>query len=235
MSMTALWALLVMGGFAIQPPGRFHGDEPVARDGESWLALHFDGNAALLVATTLKVRAVHDELLDEAGARSGLEVSSQEGDQVVAYLRGSGLKSGAIESAVVASRDPDTAGLPYALTFQGRPHLLSSQCDETPRDEPAQQPRPRFDCRIELRMGGRAQALSRLTGYREPGAGAISLGDDASPVLLFAGDLDRDGKLDLIFNTTDHYNVSRPTLFLSSQAKPGELLGEVARYESVGC
>ena len=84
-------------------------------------------------------------------------------------------------------------------------------------------------------MGGRAQALSRLTGYLEPGAGAISLGDDASPVLLFAGDLDRDGKLDLIFNTTDHYNVSRPTLFLSSQAKSGELLGEVAHYESVGC
>ena len=51
-----------------------------------------------------------------------------------------------------------------------------------------------------------------------------SLGDDASPTLLFAGDLDRDGKLDLIFDTTDHYNVRRPTLFLSSQAAPANCL-----------
>lgn len=233
MSMTTLWALLAMGGFAIQPPGQFHGDEPVARDGESWLALHADGNGALLAATTLKVRAVHDEVLDEAGARTGLEVSSQDGDKVLAYLRGDGLKSGAVESAVVASKDPDIAGLPYELDFRGQLHHLSSQCEESPRDDLAQQ--PRFDCRIELRTGDRVQALSRLTGYRELQASTMSLGDDASPVLVFAGDLDRDGKLDLIFNTTDHYNVSRPTLFLSSQSKPGELLHEVAQYESVGC
>lgn len=233
MSMTTLWALLVVGGFAIQPPGQFHGDEPVARDGESWLALHVDGDGALLVATTLKVGAVHDEVLDEAGARTGLEVSSQDGDGVIAYLRGDGLKAGAIEPAAVASMDPDTAGLPYELTFRGQLHRLSSHCEELPRDVPAQQ--PRFDCRIELRTGDHAQVLSKLNGYREPQATRISLGDDASPVLLFAGDLDRDGKLDLIFNTTDHYNVSRPTLFLSSQSGSGELLHEVAWYESVGC
>ena len=239
MSMSTLWALLVVGGFAIQPPGQFHGDEPVARDGESWLALHVDDNRALLVATALKVSAVHDEILDEAGARTGLEVSSQDGNGVIAYLRGDGLKAGAIDSAVVASMDPVTAGLPYELTFRGQLYRLSSHCEELPRDARAQQDalaqQPQFDCRIELRTGDHAQVLSQLSGYREPQATTMSLGDDASPTLLFAGDLDRDGKLDLIFNTTDHYNVSRPTLFLSSQSKPGELLHEVAQYESVGC
>lgn len=233
MSMTALWALLLAGGFAIQPPGQFHGDEPIARDGESWLALHVDGNEALLVATTLKVRAVRDELLDEADARTGLEISSPNDDRVIAYLRGDALKAGAIEAAAVASMDHRAAGLPYELTFRGQPHTLSSHCEQQPRDAAAQQ--PQFDCRIELRTGGHAQALSKLTGYREHRAATMSLGDDASPALIFAGDLDRDGKLDLIFNTTDHYNVSRPTLFLSSQSRPGELLHEVARYESVGC
>lgn len=233
MSMTTLWALLLAGGFAIQPPGQFHGDEPVARDGESWLALQVDGNGALLVATTLKVRAVHDEVLDEAGARTSLEVSSQDGDGVIAYLRGAGLKAGAIEPAAVASMDPAAAGLPYEVIFRGQLHRLYSHCEQQPRDAHAQQ--PQFDCRIELRTGDHAQVFSRLSGYREPQAATVSLGDDASPALLFAGDLDRDGKLDLIFNTTDHYNVSRPTLFLSSQSRPGELLHEVARYESVGC
>ena len=82
---------------------------------------------------------------------------------------------------------------------------------------------------------GREQVLVRMDGYAESAGAAPLLGDDAMPALLFAGDLDRDGELDLLFDTTDHYNVSRPALFLSSQAGPGELLGEAARYESVGC
>ena len=65
--------------------------------------------------------------------------------------------------------------------------------------------------------------------------GTMRLGDDAMPRLLFAGDLDRDGRLDLIFDITDHYNVSRPTLFLSSGAADGKPLRAAARYESVGC
>jgi hypothetical protein len=233
MSMTALWALLVVGGFAIQPPGQFHGDEPVARDGESWLALHVDGNRALLVATMLKIRAVHDEVLDEAGTRTGQEVSSQDDDKVIAYLRGAGLKPGAIEPAAGASMDRDIAGLPYELTFRGRLHRLSSHCERQPRDAHAQQ--PQFECRIVLHAGGKSQVLYTLAGYHEHQATTMSLGDDASPALVFAGDLDRDGKLDLIFNTTDHYNVSRPTLFLSSQSGSEELLHAVAWYESVGC
>jgi hypothetical protein len=233
MSMTTLWALLVVGGFAIQPPGQFHGDEPIAHDGESWLALHVDGNEASLVATTLKVRAVRDELFDETDALTGLEISSPDDDRVIAYLQGTSLRPGMIEAAAVASMDQGAAGLPYELTFRDQLYHLSSHCEQQSRDVHAQQ--PQFDCRIELRTGGHAQVLSKLTGYRENQAATMSLGDDASPVLIFAGDLDRDGKLDLIFNTTDHYNVSRPTLFLSSQSKSGELLHEVARYESIGC
>jgi hypothetical protein len=35
------------------------------------------------------------------------------------------------------------------------------------------------------------------------------------PSILFAGDLDRDGKLDFLVSTATHYNVSETTLFLS--------------------
>lgn len=233
MSVTTLWALLVAGGFAIQPPGQFHGDEPVARDGERWLALRVDGDAAALVATTLEVRAVRDELLDESDQRSGLEVSSQDDDKVIAYLRGSGLKAGVIESATVGSMNPDVAGLPYEITFRAQRYRLASECDKAPRDAKAEQ--RQFDCRIVLHADGRTQTLSELTGYYEYQAATMSLSDEGGAVLLFAGDLDQDGKLDLVFDTTDHYNVSRPTLFLSSQAGPGELLREAARYQSVGC
>lgn len=228
-----LWPLLVAGGFAIQPPGEFHGNEPVARDGERWLALRVDGNDAALIATTVGVRAVEDQLVDESGERTGLEVSSPGGDKVIAYLRGSGLKAGAVERATVASMDSDGARLPYELTFRAQHYRIASDCNKQPRAAMAEQ--LQFDCRIVLHGGGKAQVLSTLTGYYEHQATTMSLSDDGGAVLLFAGDLDHDGKLDLIFDTADHYNVSRPTLYLSSPARPDELLHQVAQYQSVGC
>lgn len=54
--------------------------------------------------------------------------------------------------------------------------------------------------------------------------------------LRWAGDLDRDGKLDLILNLGGHYTQTRLALYLSSAAKDGELVGLVARWDaSCGC
>lgn len=54
--------------------------------------------------------------------------------------------------------------------------------------------------------------------------------------LRWAGDLDRDGQLDLIYNLAGHYTETRLALYLSSAAKPGELVGLVARWDgSCGC
>jgi hypothetical protein len=85
-----------------------------------------------------------------------------------------------------------------------------------------------------LADGYRRQVLFALDAGRRDD-GSLMLGDDASPALLFAGDLDRDGHLDLILDATDHYNVGRPTLYLSSPARDGELVRRVAVNESVGC
>ena len=232
--------LLLGSAFALQPPGQFHGDEPVARDGERWLALRVDGDNAALVTTTLAVRAVEDPTVDAAGQRSGLAVSSADDGSVVMYLRGSGLRDGRIERAQVG---PGTGSLPYAIGFRGQRYRLDARCDATPfRHVDAQ---AHYACRIVFDDGARAQTLAAMTGYYEVGATTISLGDDASPRLLFAGDLDRDGKLDLIFDTSDHYNKSRQTLFLSTPALPdGEVLDgmprdgmlrEVAHQEALGC
>lgn len=53
--------------------------------------------------------------------------------------------------------------------------------------------------------------------------------------LLWAGDLDGDGKLDFYADVSDHYNSSMPTLFLSSEAKKGKLVKDVAGIRTVGC
>lgn len=229
MSLTLMLPLLLGAGYALQPPGQFHRGEPVARDGEHWLALRVDGDDAALVATRLVVRAVEDPLVDADGERSGLEVSSADAGAALMYLRGNALQPGRIERA---SFDDGGDAWPFAIRFQGRPFRIERECAPQPRDTDAAQ--LQFDCAIVLHAAAGRQVLVEMSGYNEAD-GTLVIGDAAMPQLLFAGDLDRDGRLDLIFDTTGHYNVSRPTLLLSSLAAPGALLGVAAHYRSVGC
>jgi hypothetical protein len=53
--------------------------------------------------------------------------------------------------------------------------------------------------------------------------------------LVWAGDLDRDGKLDLYVDVTQHYDVSERRLFLSAPARRGRLVKEVVAFVTGGC
>lgn len=228
---------LSIAGYAIQPPGQFHGGETVALDGEPWLALRVDADDAALLPAVLRVSAVEDPLVDAPGERTGAAVSSTAPDDAIRmFLRGPALVAGIVEQARMDMTDGDGRyRLERALAFRGARYRLRSEC--TPRGVAPVAGQFQFDCRIVLRElhSRREQLLAAMDGYASGPGEHAWLGDDAAPALLFAGDLDRDGELDLLFDTTDHYNVSRPALFLSSQARPGELLREVARHEATGC
>ncbi len=79
--------------------------------------------------------------------------------------------------------------------------------------------------KLVLTFGASNQVLYSLAGC----------GDDAGWSLIWAGDLDGDGKLDLYVNVTQHYNVSERKLFLSSQAQKGQLVKEIAEFVTTGC
>ncbi|MFC0679500.1 hypothetical protein ACFFGH_16810 [Lysobacter korlensis] len=224
--------------FALQPPGTFHGGEPVARDGERWLALHVSADDAALIETTLEVRAVEDALLDAPGERSGREVASRlEESGIVTYLRGPGLHAGPVVQAQRSTDTTDQAGAPptTTLTLLARHYRIERRCGPA-RTAQADDPEQLL-CRFVLGDGRTEQVLFEAPAYLEPQGegGAPVIVSDATAEVLFAGDLDRDGRLDLILDATDHYNVSRPTLLLSTQAQRGQIVGQAAQYESVGC
>lgn len=231
-----MWLLLSFalgGAHALQPPGQFHGGEPVARHGERWFALTADADGARLTRTRLQVKTVVDALLDADGQATGQAVSSADaGDDLVTYLRGSGLHAGPVTQAVSVDGQGDDGGLPARmLRFGGRDYRIATRCEADRATANL------YRCSIDLIDGERRQTLVAMSGQRDGAAvdDGLLLGSEASPHLIFAGDLDRDGRLDLIFDTTDHSNVSRPTLFLSGAAAEGELVRMVAEYHSVGC
>jgi hypothetical protein len=87
---------------------------------------------------------------------------------------------------------------------------------------------------VYLETKGRSQLLARIHVDVVAGPSGMARGPQ---LLRWAGDLDGDGKLDLIMNLSSRYGEdAAATLFLSSAAKPGEMVGMAAgfRYWPVG-
>lgn len=196
------------------------------------MALREHEGRAELVRTALQVRPVRDDVLDESDAVSGREVVSTGVPDAQFFLRGPRLVEGTVASVDFHPRVREIAGPPaFEFTFDRVPYRIDTRCgDAAPRD--GQQS---LSCEVVLSGRGRSQRLFPLQGHVGPASGLLLTSDDGMAQLRFVGDLDGDGAFDLIFDASDHYNVSRPTLFLSSQAGTDELVRQVAQYQSVGC
>lgn len=200
----------------------FHGDEVPGRSGETWLALVVDGGKATLQPTTLKIEAVNDPVGDGPDEKTGRSVVAP-GIAPRVLLRGiASLRAGDIAVAVADPQSVDAA-TPLPITFGGKTLNLAVRCSGM-GDAPA--------CKVVLGDRVTEQVLFDTAARGE--SGAIELGE-AVPSVLFAGDLDRDGNVDLLIDTTDHYNLSRPTLFLSGAAKKGQHVAQVAQQSITGC
>jgi len=81
------------------------------------------------------------------------------------------------------------------------------------------------DYSIQLRQGRRSQVIASFN----------RIGSDKHPMILWVGDLDDDGKLDLLMDTATNYNLIEYTLFLSSMATSGNLVKRVASFRRGGC
>jgi hypothetical protein len=210
-------------------PGDYHGDEISAEDGSMWFALIQDEQGgARLEPRRVGVESVYDPVLDAEDGTTGKRVGAGQ-DDVLFYVRDlPGATSGSVATAYAGRGDPlSLVGLDRGFElFERSAGALRLDCigTETTRE-----------CALVLSHEGRQQVLGRWAADASAGESQLMLGSEAWPHLRWAGDIDRDGRLDLLIDMTDHYNVSAPTLFLSTQAKPGELVGAAAELRSVGC
>ena len=91
---------------------------------------------------------------------------------------------------------------------------------------------------------GAGRGEARITDYRVQmiGAGRTDvvfsldvLDNDGPPTILWAGDLDADGIVDLFADLRTHYAGHHYTLFLSFVAQAGHLVMKTASLTTVGC
>ncbi|HEX3126623.1 MAG TPA: hypothetical protein VH394_04775 [Thermoanaerobaculia bacterium] len=187
--------------------GTFHGDEMTARSGETWLCLMATKTGDELKTCTVDVKTVFDPIM---GANTGKKVSIRGGGEAVVLVRNiPGLKPGPVRTLF--------SGL-WSLRPENGSLLLGPEM------------------RLEMGREGVWYTVEFWAGStRKQVLWRNEYVGDGPPMLHWAGDLDRDGKLDLLIDITDHDNLSRMALFLSSLAKEGELVGLAGLFDSVGC
>lgn len=198
-------------------PGTFHRDEAPAVPGQGWLALVHRKGQWWLLPTWVRARRVHDEVMDAPGMGTGIALTSGHAS-ALALLRLPSLRAGKVEAAQLPRLIGPNAG--YALgegrvldiPFRGATYQLAVQGERT-----------------FLVHAGRRTALPEVEVSEDQSADF-----SYSARLLWAGDLDGDGALDLLFGHST-YNRDGVCLYLSSLAPPDALVGLLACQVATGC
>lgn len=216
--------------------GLFHGDEvDPSVSGHTWMGLYADGEGYTLERTRVRVQPVYDPVVDMPGESSGWLVTAEGEDEPLFLVRGlAGLAEGPVHTAMSgpeavdvgdsrsladgpdgwyalaafgsARPSPDLYGLPEVSDYELRLYRHPPLGFDAAPEAPSSQPL----VQLETLM-------------------------DARPQVLWAGDLDRDGQLDLLLDASFHYNVSDYALWTSRGAPAGELVRRVAGLTTSGC
>lgn len=202
--------------------GVFWSDEVRAKSGETWLGLFKKGNNYSLLPTEIRVKRT-SKYVNKKGEgidEKGKDISVTGKDQPLFLLQ----KADFLESGKVVN--------------------INEQAAKKNEGE------YKFDYKFNLSSGTYKLFAKNNSGenkYNGVSKLALSDGkieqiiysqkkcDDCSWDLIWSGDLDDDGKLDLFLNLSNHYNVRQLRLFLSSEAEKDNLVKEIANFRSVGC
>lgn len=212
----------------ILPTGTFHGDE--VEEGVAalpWLGLFTDdGGDFVLRQTKILATRVVDGLLDdeEKGEMTGWEIGTESSEYPTILIYGGGMTEGKVDVA-------ETPGTLYPgdtsqFEFKGAHYSLYA----TGSNEFDSLSGVRYITDYSLFIVQTHQGKTRTSVI-------VSHADfdEAMTSILWSGDLDRDGYIDFLIDTSRHYNVSQPTLFLSRPATPEKVVVRVADHTSVGC
>ncbi|MFZ6656976.1 hypothetical protein [Undibacterium sp. TJN19] len=192
----------------------YHASEAKADRKGPWLGLQQVNNGWRLVAAKPTFKKIPDPITEQ-----GLRVSANVAN-IRLLLSDSSLKAGAVtlsDEAKVVGGSIDEEFELSTLPPLGHDRLMHLNGLEYRLQN--------RDGKIFLMYQGTEQYLFDYTENQE----------DNNAKLIWVGDLDHDGKLDFIFDTSSQYNVTELRLYLSGKADKGDLLKLVAKRKSTGC
>lgn len=209
--------------------GIFHEDEVwQSADKEKWFGLFIGSNGFYLEETQIKTQRVNDPVLDEnENEKTGWEVSTSKKDSNYLLIEALPFLQNRQVQYIALNKNQIYPGDTLNFFFLGKEYKLFA----TGGKKKVQSDPEAFDLwnyKLYLTTTKDGQQIKQLL-VAQPSF------DDKMIEILFAGDIDVDGTLDLIIDTSGHYNATSPTLYLSQPADKKEVTKPVGRHTSVGC
>ncbi len=198
---------------------RFHNDElwPEAQT-QTWIGLFSNETSHFLQRVDPAFEHVQDVIMDGVGEKTGWKVSTDLDAQCILLITGTQLAEGPVPTlgseaalSIGDTLDVDLEIERTRIIFRG-----------TRQDG--------FINDYQVILLSQSEGVLKQQVLIEESRYLASMMN-----LLWAGDLDGDDRLDLIIDTSNHENVTAPTLFLSSEANGDALVEPVAIHWTVGC
>ncbi|SEW51047.1 hypothetical protein [Chitinophaga arvensicola] len=210
---------------SILTTGEFHDDEVKESDAKkNWIGIFSNDTGYYLAPANVKLKRVNDAVVDEEGQMTGWEVKTDHKDSVVLLIAGLDLLREGPLTRIALSKDQLQPGDSLPFRFSGVNYVLHASGNRVKRDGDYQVEDYKLFLSVEKDGHRTTELLAAQPNF-----------DDNMIRILFAGDIDGDGKPDLLLDGSWHYNVTAPTLYLSKPAEAGHLLKVTARHTAVGC
>ena len=208
--------------------GQFHDQEvwPEAAS-EEWFGIFHGINGYYLEKSALKVVRVRDDLLDMEGEATGWHVSSTHPDEPLLFISGLSFLMAKSLQPIDPARGEIFPGDTVAFNYAGVEYAIHATGTDNPNvEERSYSIASDYKLYLTAKRNGTTtrQLLLEIEDF-----------DSEMIDILFAGDIDSDEVPDLIINTSRHYNVRNPTLYLSRPAASGSVLKAMGDHRTVGC
>lgn len=190
--------------------------EITAEPNKVWLGLYPTKDGYSLMPSMVRVDAFYDPAIgDDENAIGATRVSVQGQNAPLFLITGlDSLKAGMVKT-LFSGRLPMPLGSSMEFTIgNGSNYYLAAFGG------------------VKSNSGTAAYTVELFQSLRSQVVCSFDTTNAAVSYLLWAGDIDRDGRLDLLIDSICDYTTSGATLFLSSLAEDGNLLGKTAQFKT---
>ena len=209
--------------------GIFHGDEVWDNaEKEKWFGLFQNKTGFYIAETKLKTKRVNDGIVDEnENEKTGWDVQTENTDTSIILIEKLNFLTPHNVQQAFLSKEQIFPGDTLRINYLGIDYkIFATGGKKKVQNDPEWFEVWNYKLYLTAKIRGK-QHKSLLVA--QPNF------DDQMINLIFAGDIDGDGILDLIINTSRQYNATSPTIYLSKPAENGEIVKPIGGHTSVGC
>ena len=208
--------------------GLFHNEEVHNDDSRrSWYGIFQNADGYYIDTARVVIKRAMDPIADDKGGKiTGWQVQTANSDTSLLLFAGvNGLEKRQIKDISLRKKEIQP-GDSVTYVYNGITYTLFATGDKVQEEPGAPVTVSNYRLFIKAIINGteRIQMLVAARGF-----------DDRMTGIMFAGDIDGDNIPDLIINTSNHYNVTAPALYLSKPAGGNDVLKLMGWHVSVGC